>query len=149
MQIVTTENEHAAAAQEDQAPDSPLKIIRRGPTQPSMLSTRTFRHFSQRNQNKISDSDIFAVRLSHDAEMAAVSLFDGSLQIVSTMVGNTLYEIHDDNMSMPITSLTWKPTRDGYNPSQQKLLGACLNGSIVRWTPGRSGEVEHIVLNRD
>ena len=64
------------------------------------------------------------------------------------MLGDRLYQIHDDEMVMPITSLTWKPTRDESTDSQ-KLLGACLNGSIIRWTSRLSNSVEHIQLNSD
>lgn len=54
--------------------------------------------------------------------------------------------MHDDKMVMPITSLAWRPTPDeGSIP--QKLIGACLNGSIIRWTAGHSNSVEHIKLN--
>lgn len=49
-------------------------------------------------------------------------------------------------MNFPITSLTWKPTDDD-EISKQRLLGACLNGSIVRWTSNMGSSIEHIVLN--
>jgi len=64
------------------------------------------------------------------------------------MLGDRLYQIHDEEMTFPITSLTWKPTRDE-SADQQKLLGACLNGSIVRWTSNHSNSVEHIMLNEE
>lgn len=51
-------------------------------------------------------------------------------------------------MRMPITSLSWKPTRDSSTASQ-RLIGACLDGSIVRWTFDTGCLVEHHVLNRD
>lgn len=51
-------------------------------------------------------------------------------------------------MRFPITSLTWKPT-DDESMNQQKLLGACLDGGIVRWTSKMSNSVEHITLNED
>ena len=49
---------------------------------------------------------------------------------------------------MPITSLTWKPVRDP-NPESQKFIGACLDGSIIRWQHSMIDEVEHIPLNSD
>lgn len=51
-------------------------------------------------------------------------------------------------MDMPLTSLTWKPSRDE-SMDQQKLLGACLDGSIIRWTSNQGSEVEHIMLNEN
>lgn len=72
----------------------------------------SFSHFSRRYRTKLSSADIFYTRFNADAGLAAVSFFDGSLQIISTMLGDRLYQIHDDEMTFPITSLTWKPTRD-------------------------------------
>lgn len=103
----------------------------------------TFSHFSRRYRSKLSNSDVFSVRFNRDASLAAVAFFDGSLQIISTMLGDRMYQMHDDEMVMPITSLTWKPTSDESTDSQ-KLLGACLNGGIVRWTSSQSNSVEHI-----
>jgi len=64
------------------------------------------------------------------------------------MMGDRLFRIKDDEMTSPITSLTWKPiVSHTENIDQQKLLGACLNGSIIRWTPGMGSTCEHIMLN--
>ena len=62
------------------------------------------------------------------------------------MLGDRLYQIKDEEMNMPITSLTWKPTLDESTDSQ-RLLGACLDGSIIRWTTSMNNSVEHIMLN--
>ena len=71
-----------------------------------------FSHFSRRYRSKLADSNVFSVRFNSDSGLAAVSFFDGSLQIISTMLGDRLYDIKDDEMTFPITSLTWKPTLD-------------------------------------
>jgi hypothetical protein len=87
--------------------------------------------------------------LNQSAELAAVSLFDGSLKIVSTKgAGDIKHDIKDDDMSNPITCLSWKANREGLAKDQQ-LLGTCLNGSIVRWTRSMRNSVEHISLNED
>ena len=52
-------------------------------------------------------------------------------------------------MNFPITSLTWKPSFEYDDVENQKLLGACLNGNIVRWTPSMKNSIEHIKLNKD
>ena len=39
-------------------------------------------------------------------------MFDGSLKIYSNFVGDTIFDIKDDDMTAPITSLTWKPIVD-------------------------------------
>jgi len=49
-------------------------------------------------------------------------------------------------MNFPITSLTWRPAMTDAM-DQQRMLGACLNGSIVRWTHEMGNSVEHIPLN--
>lgn len=96
--------------------------------------------------DKISDSNCFYMRINQCNELAAVSLFDGSLKIFSTMVGDTLFDIKDDVMNAPITSLAWKPIVDE-EVSKQQLLGACLDGSVVRWKSDMGNSVEHISLN--
>jgi len=106
------------------------------------------RDFSYRCHNKLAESDVFSLKLNPDAALAAVSFFDGSLQIVAPAVGEKIYEIKDDDMFMPITSLSWKPTRD-VQQSSQRLIGACLDGSIIRWTFDCRNTVERIKLNRD
>ena len=63
-------------------------------------------------------------------------------------MGDEMYRIKDEKMVMPITSLSWKPTRDS-SSSAQRLIGACLDGSIIRWTFDTGCNVEHHVLNRD
>merc|ERR1712051_136995 len=113
-----------AGAMLEQSPASPMKG-RRG---------LTFSHFSRRYRVKLAESDVFHMRFNSDASLGALSFFDGSLQIVSTMFGDVLYTIKDDEMTFPITSLTWKPTFGGEKVESQKLLGACLDGSIIRWT---------------
>lgn len=119
---VETRNSRGAAMLEKSA-DSPVKGRR----------NLQFSHFSRRYRTKLNDSNCFHLRFNADAGLAAVSFFDGSLQIISTMLGDRLYQIKDENMNFPITSLTWKPTRDE-SMDAQKLLGACLDGSIIRWT---------------
>jgi WD40 repeat protein len=85
------------------------------------------------------------MKFNADASLGAVSFSDGSLQIISTMLGDTLYQIKDEDMRFPITNLAWHPTR---NESQdaQKVLGSTLEGGIIRWTPKGSNTVEHIEL---
>ena len=73
------------------------------------------------------------MRLNRSSELSAVSLFDGSIKIMSTMSGDVMYEMKDEQMNDAVTSLAWKPVlEDAVN--RQCLLGACLDGSIIRWT---------------
>lgn len=65
----------------EKSADSPIKGRR----------NLNFSHFSRRYRSKLSDSDAFYVRFNSDAGLAAVSFFDGSLQIISTMLGDRLY----------------------------------------------------------
>lgn len=105
-------------------------------------------HFNHRTSAKLADANIFHTRLNSDAGLAAVSFFDGSLQIVASTFGGQMYQIKDEEMNMPITSLVWRPNVSESFESQS-LLGACLNGSIVRWDHSKGNSVEHIMLNQE
>jgi len=129
----------------EESPDSPLKALRNLRTRKLNQEPR-FTNFTRRMSTHVSDSNCFNISLNQNAEFAGVSLFDGSLKIISTIDGDIKYEIKDDEMNTPITSLSWLSSRDGIAKNQQ-LLGACLNGSIVRWTKGMKNSVEHINLN--
>ena len=54
-----------------------------------------FSHFSRRYSTKLSDSDVFHMRFNSDAGLSAVSFFDGSLQIISTMLGDQMIKAGD------------------------------------------------------
>lgn len=69
----------SAAAMNDKAADSPLKGRR-----------RNFESFGHRNSVKLSDADVFSMRFNYDAGLSAVSFFDGSIQILSTMLGDKM-----------------------------------------------------------
>ena len=51
-------------------------------------------------------------------------------------------------MKYPITAFAWKPTKEE-GQSNQKLLGSCLDGGIIRWTIQNAASVEHIKLSED
>ena len=97
MQVDTTKQQAAIL---EKSADSPIKGRR----------DLQFSHFSRRYRTKLSNAETFSLRFNTDSSLAAVSFFDGSLQIISTMLGDRLYQIHDSEMNMPITSLTWKPS---------------------------------------
>ena len=88
------------------------------------------------------------MRLNRSAELSAVSLFDGSIKIMSTMSGDVMYEMKDEQMNDAVTSLAWKPVLDDA-VIKQSLFGACLDGSIVRWNANMRDSVEHISLNEE
>lgn len=138
QRMMTVDTTRQQAAMLEKSADSPMKGRRD--------RNLVFSNFSRRNMTKLADADVFHMRFNTDAGLAAVSFFDGSLQIISTMLGDQMLSLKDDEMNFPITSLTWKPTDDD-EISKQRLLGACLNGSIVRWTYNMGSSVEHIVLN--
>ena len=92
----------SAAAMLEKSADSPLKGRR----------DLRFSHFSHRYSTKLADADVFHMRFNSDAGLSAVSFFDGSLQIISTMLGDQMFQIKDEEMNFPITSLTWRPSMD-------------------------------------
>ena len=124
---------------EDEAPDSPIKGRK----------DLKFKNFKQRNLSRYSDSGVFSLRFSPDTTFIALARFDGSLQIVSSMLGDEMFKIKDEDMFTPITSLAWKPDLTGKLNYKHRLLGACLNGSIIRWTVDHGDTVEHIKLNEE
>ena len=143
---VNTNIQQQAASMLEQSPCSPLKARKdnRARARPSL--NNRFSHFSRRMSGQVSDSNCFYMRINQCNELAAVSMFDGSIKIFSTMVGDTIFDIKDNEMTAPITSLSWKTVTDE-EVSKQTLLGACLNGSIVRWNSSMGNNVEHISLN--
>ena len=86
--------------------------------------------------------------MNHSADLSAVSLFDGSIKIISNLGGDTMFNIKDAQMNEVVSCLSWKPVKED-NISRQKLLGACLDGSIVRWTADMQDSIEHITLNEE
>ena len=138
-------NNQPAGMMLDQSPDSPAKA-RRGSRRLGMENR--FSHFTRRNSTRVGDSNCFYMAMNHTADLSAVSLFDGSIKIISNMGGDIMFDIKDAEMNNVISSLSWKPIKeDSFN--RQKLLGACLDGSIVRWTPEMANTIEHISLNEE
>lgn len=97
---------------------------------------------------QVGDTNCFYMRMNRASDLSAVSLFDGSIKIISTMGGDIMFDIKDSEMTSTVTSLSWKPICED-NVSKQKLLGACLDGSIVRWTSSMGNSIEHISLNEE
>ena len=75
-----------------------------------------------------------------------MSFSNGELSVLSTALGDSLYKIKDDEMKFPVTSLAWRPTIDT-ELYGQTLLGACCDGSILKWQANRGNSVDHIMLN--
>lgn len=121
----------------DTCPGSPMKNKKRD---------LDFSHFQSRYRQKLSDSETMSLKFNLDSSLAAISFADGSLQIISTMLGDKLYEIKDEQMIFPVTCVAWKPTRSE-KQEHQKVLGASLNGEILRWTSKNSNTVEHLRLD--
>ena len=121
----------------DACPGSPMKSRKRD---------LDFSHFQTRYRQKLSDSEIMALKFNLDSSLAAATFSDGSLQIISTMLGDKLYEIKDENMVFPVTSVAWKPTRSEHQ-EHQKMLGTSLGGEILRWTAESANSVEHLTLD--
>lgn len=87
----------------DKSPDSPMKG--------RVREAFEFSHFSRRYKQKLSESEVFSMRFNRDTSLSAVSYADGSLQIISTVLGDKIADIKDEEMRFPITNLTWLPTR--------------------------------------
>ena len=120
----------------DACPGSPMKGRKRD---------LDFSHFQSRYRQKLSDEETMSLKFNLDSSLAAITFADKSLQIISTMFGDQLYEIKDEEMIFPVTCVTWKPTRSE-NQEHQKLLGATCNGEVLRWTTKNCNTVDHLKL---
>ena len=94
MQVDTDTHQVAAAMDSEAAPDSPAKAYRDAKAttlaagRPSaIMNQAVVRSFDRRYHTQIAESEVFALRLSPDSSFVATSLFDGSLHIVSTGLG--------------------------------------------------------------
>jgi len=50
--------------------------------------------------------------------MLTVGLASGQMQVLGTMLGDTLQCIQDEKMKYPITSFAWKPNKEVINTEQ-------------------------------
>ena len=55
-----------------------------------------FSHFTRRMSCQVGDSNCFHLAKNHTADLSAVSLFDGSIKIISNMGGDTMFDIKDE-----------------------------------------------------
>ena len=66
--------------------------------------------FKDRFTQSIESSECFSCKFNKEGSYLAMSFQDGSLQLISPMLGDKLYRIKDDKMIHPITRLCWKPS---------------------------------------
>jgi len=55
----------------------------------------------------------FSSKFSSDSSYLAISYSDGSVSVYSSMLGDPLYNLKDDEIEYPITALSWKPIGRG------------------------------------
>jgi len=88
--------------------------------------------------------------------MIAVSLGDSTVQILSAdykkLVNKFKMKPSDQNFDLkglyPVTSLSWLPTKSA-DIKDWKLLGSCLDGSIIHWNPSMKNKAQQVLLNKD
>ena len=92
----------------------------------------------------MSESKTVTMRFDSKATSAAASFEDNSIVIFDTVEDKAEkhYFIPGDQLEYPVTCFAWKP-------GKQYLLGACVNGSVIKWTPKHLNTVEQIELNSD
>lgn len=89
--------------------------------------------------------EVFSCRISPDASLIAAGTRSGDMYIVDSQLGATQNHFKDEVMRYPVTAFSWKPRPRG----EQVLLGACCDGSIIRWSTLAPRSIEHIMLNPD
>ena len=106
--------------------------------------------FKDRFTQSIDPTECFSLKFNREGSYLAMSFQDGSLHIVSPMLGDKLYHIKDDKMVHPITRLCWKPIvarEDDHTTPYQQLYGSCVDGSVIVWDHNKPLEVEHRSFN--
>ena len=106
--------------------------------------------FKTRFTQAVEESEIFAAKFNREGAYLALTFQDGSLQLISPMLGDKLFRIKNDRMVHPITRLCWKPVfhkEDEIGTQFQNLYGSCIDGSVVIWDHNKPHEVEHRTFN--
>jgi WD40 repeat protein len=67
-------------------------------------------HVSHRYAVHDSDCEVFAGKFSYDSSYMSTSFSDGSIMIYSSMSGDPLFQLKDDELKYPISGISWKPT---------------------------------------
>jgi len=76
----------------------------------------------------------------------ATAYADGSLSIYSSFHGDRLYHIIDEEISYPITALSWRPTTIQTPDAQSfKALGA--DGRILYWKPKYQNKMKTLLVS--
>jgi len=78
--------------------------------------------------------------------MIASGFSDGSIDIMSSMLGDRLYHLKDKEMFTPIMDLSWRE-KSKLIMAPQRFLAVNATSSILKWSSEKSEEVEHIELN--
>jgi len=78
--------------------------------------------------------------------MIASGFSDGSIDIMSSMLGDKLYHIKDEDMYTPIMDITWRE-KSKLSLAPLRFLAANATSKILRWSSEKDRKVEHIKLN--
>ena len=70
--------------------------VKPAPKKKEILQPPDFSHFTSRLKVQTSDSEVFALAFNRDATLIASANQNGSLQIVSTLLGEKIYTLKDD-----------------------------------------------------
>ena len=70
-------------------------------------------HISHRYTLHDNSAEVFAAKFSPDCSYMGVCYSDNSVSIYSSMLGDPLYYIKDEEFEFPMTGLCWKPIISG------------------------------------
>ena len=56
------------------------------------------------------ETEVFQAKFSPDQSYIAASYSDGTIMVYSSFHGDRLFNLKDEEISYPITALSWKPT---------------------------------------
>jgi len=139
---------YARSATQKKLLSSDLKRFFTSP-EPKKQRNTVFSHFSNRYRTRLSEEEICCTRISQDGSIAAVSFSDGELKIISTLNGEVLHHIKDEELPYPVYSMCWKPVAEVDSQVAQKLIGVCADGRVISWTVHTGNKLEHDFLSLD
>ena len=84
----------------------------------------------------------------------AVSYGDQSFAVYSSMLGDPLYCVRDDDIEFPITGISWKPHLPSLDSSRsendiQTLKAVSADGKILMWRPKFGNNLKTIMKSEN
>lgn len=108
-------------------------------------------HISHRYTLVDNEFEVLSAKFSPDSSFIAVSYGDCSMSIYSSMLGDPMYYLKDDDIEYPITGISWKPLQSGseskHESEVQSLKAVSADGRIFTWRPKFSNNIKTVLVS--